>query len=569
MLTGGGKQGGFDTFAKNIHFASCAGTVCTMRNTAFLRQSIAKNMNELIKLKEMKKLLLLLGAMSSLTLAANVAEFDFSKISSPTTSTSSSFTITQGSFTLTVDRPATECLVGDSLRIPVNATFSFKQNDGHRINMLGLDGRIKNAVLDAHVLVQQMGKFKDEDHAKVNINQWGNDYTEFGKSGNDYKTSDGFKYVVNLNSANPSYTFTDKNYAINDKYISFKKLTVRDDDISSEIVYQPGIYHGFNWTISNDMVAVAYKNGMLYCRSLEDSKLPKQTNTDKPLGLNQDPANYTNYDWIAINFTDELKTQWENIWNESSTDRIIKGGTIQGLYCDFSSNGVSKETFLNPTINASRLPELKTEKEATKRNSYYIANMNEQKDVFFMSPKLNEVCNVLQAVRGYNNNLMNPQYSREKHEIYGNVMIKNATSTPLPGVSFPDYKTFDLKDAIILMSDHRLTYYTWRIPDPKKPHSAYPENFSGEIMPPTFLQEKRLPYYYNIYANYALEINAVLVEHNINIHTGLNGVETDKKIVAVKYSNLMGMQSNEPFDGTNIVTTCYNNGTHTTKKCVK
>ena len=52
--------------------------------------------------------------------------------------------------------------------------------------------------------------------------------------------------------------------------------------------------------------------------------------------------------------------------------------------------------------------------------------------------------------------------------------------------------------------------------------------------------------------------------------TGVDGVETAKQVVAVRYYNLQGMGSSKPFDGVNVVRTTYSDGsTQVTKKLVK
>ena len=50
--------------------------------------------------------------------------------------------------------------------------------------------------------------------------------------------------------------------------------------------------------------------------------------------------------------------------------------------------------------------------------------------------------------------------------------------------------------------------------------------------------------------------------------TGINGIEA-RPVASVKYVNLMGQTSNEPFEGVNIVVTNYVDGTQTTTKVIK
>ena len=50
-----------------------------------------------------------------------------------------------------------------------------------------------------------------------------------------------------------------------------------------------------------------------------------------------------------------------------------------------------------------------------------------------------------------------------------------------------------------------------------------------------------------------------------NIPTAVGNIFTDRVVVGVKYVNIMGMQSDKPFDGVNIIVTRYSDGTITTK----
>ncbi len=53
------------------------------------------------------------------------------------------------------------------------------------------------------------------------------------------------------------------------------------------------------------------------------------------------------------------------------------------------------------------------------------------------------------------------------------------------------------------------------------------------------------------------------------IITGVSNVNSDKQVAGVKYYNLMGVESNEPFNGVNIVVTRYTDGSISTSKVLK
>ena len=53
------------------------------------------------------------------------------------------------------------------------------------------------------------------------------------------------------------------------------------------------------------------------------------------------------------------------------------------------------------------------------------------------------------------------------------------------------------------------------------------------------------------------------------IPVGINGVEVNRNVVSVKYYNLAGVESDQPFDGVNMVVTRYSDGSVTTSKVMK
>ncbi|CRH68969.1 Uncharacterised protein [Chlamydia trachomatis] len=51
--------------------------------------------------------------------------------------------------------------------------------------------------------------------------------------------------------------------------------------------------------------------------------------------------------------------------------------------------------------------------------------------------------------------------------------------------------------------------------------------------------------------------------------TGVENVNAQKAVAGVKYVNPQGIESNQPFDGMNIVVTTYTDGSHSSTKVVK
>ena len=51
--------------------------------------------------------------------------------------------------------------------------------------------------------------------------------------------------------------------------------------------------------------------------------------------------------------------------------------------------------------------------------------------------------------------------------------------------------------------------------------------------------------------------------------SGVNDVHVDKNVKSVKYYNLLGVESAEPFQGVNVVVTTYDDGSKAASKVVK
>ncbi|MDY4684752.1 MAG: hypothetical protein SO364_00005, partial [Sodaliphilus sp.] len=63
------------------------------------------------------------------------------------------------------------------------------------------------------------------------------------------------------------------------------------------------------------------------------------------------------------------------------------------------------------------------------------------------------------------------------------------------------------------------------------------------------------------------------VSHTIvkdpTISTGVEDVDAEKTVAGVTYYNLLGVSSDSPFEGVNVVVTTYTDGTKSSKKIVK
>ena len=403
-------------------------------------------------------------------------------------------------FSLTISDPngvkASDLITNNRLRLYLNSTLTLTQNEGHNINMIahgawfGNPSSTQGKVFDTDQMLLA-GSFDTPVAAPVNA--WGNDYTLIG--GDDASTA--FNHVAVVDAPSVSYTLTNRNYAIDGKYVEFDSIRVRDDRIPSSIVDLYGTYRGFSWTITSPMVIVRYSGksglaghgenytgeGIIYCRSLEPSTtyaFPEPTAEQVAKGRVVSHAEqYSNYDWLAIRLSPEMKEEWDKMQPSQYEGFVIKPNTIKGYYCDFIQNLSRLATaFLNPTIVAQRMPEIdENQSVETTLNTYYLFNFVQQDDVFFIPPKRNEVCNVKYTLPSgddyvmygtkteYEDNEGNVFDLKSKVRIYG---YHDGSSSKTPemddffNIIYPkstwemcrDNETAIVRDALVQMIDH-------------------------------------------------------------------------------------------------------------------
>lgn len=231
--------------------------------------------------------------------------------------------------------------------------------------------------------------------------------------------------------------------------------------------------------------------------------------------------------------------------------------SICGTYCDFESDLGSKgEGFLNPTILANQTPEFDESygQVSTILNNYYVAIFVKQDDVFFMPPKRNEVCNVKYVVPSYGGALYNVKFNYKGYDIYGQVW--NTGDKEIQDNELWKYnKSYNFNHSVVQVINWK--YQQKHIWENKGDH--FEPQFQNEYfsVPKHYSNIK----YYDIYVH-SLALNTTLVESPQDVPTSVEeNVKNMKKIVKTSYFNLVGIESNEAFDGLNIVKTQYSDGT--------
>ena len=256
---------------------------------------------------------LALFLMSSLFGKAEVCEnkttFDFSSNSIQWQGSGKTYSTTQGNFTFKVDFPHDVDIkdyTHGKLKFPLNASFTITEKNGNNINMIAIDGQYNNAeAINTHNMYgnNSIGCFNCE--TKTPVAGYGNDFEEFG----------GYNRVLNFDKAAAQnkaktikFTYSNGNY----NNLLFKKISVIDCKTISDLVDLYGSQCGFYWSITDPMVCLTYKNGILYCRSLEDSKIytvPNQTTEKVAFSKSY---NFNHSVVQVINWKYQQKHIWEN-----------------------------------------------------------------------------------------------------------------------------------------------------------------------------------------------------------------------------------------------------------------
>lgn len=104
---------------------------------------------------------------------------------------------------------------------------------------------------------------------------------------------------------------------------------------------------------------------------------------------------------------------------------------------------------------------------------------------------------------------------------------------------------------------------------------------NGYIVAETFEGYSSQNYYLNIYKTDGTQVKSIKLESNYwfpsmvlfspkeQVSTGVTSAAAARQVASVKYFNLQGMSSDEPFDGINIKITTYTDGTKLSQKIVK
>lgn len=345
---------------------------------------------------------------------------------------------------------------------------------------------------------------------KIDNGEWQNYTGSFSLTSDEMETED-VTHIVSFRTVNAGINSSESSESYT--FIAPKTITVGDIPNAEENV---------TYRITDPLI-VAYpdiERGVIYAK--DDNGAPSQEanegETDFVADRFGDRGHYGDFsNWVAVkvsNWPSDLKKD----------DKIdVMGKVIDVVNRTIQGRAVKRTD--NATFNA---------------NTYCVVNfMGEQhvtsangKPYFFATPQPNEIVQMIWAMWDETNNCFRvPNRSGFDGAIYTNFSYYNNTMPTL--VDGHEYMFLGLvrretaTQSVLLQSASPTTQYV-----------IYP--LSG------------------------------LEDMNDNeITTGTSELQVEKSVVGVKYYNLMGVESDAPFKGVNIVVTSYDNGTRSTSKVIK
>lgn len=299
-------------------------------------------------------------------------------------------------------------------------------------------------------------------------------------------------------------------------------------DVTKKYVIENDLYVGY----------VDYSNNCLFVRDVDGDAL----NYSAPIPgqrLYEDPSNFDQANWMEIEFTDgTLPT--------GLSGKIIKGQTLYGWLIDKTNPKLQTDydpLQLNVVTPARHL-----------FNSYYIVNfLHDRGEYFWVDPKPQEYVEI-------RNVMYDPAttsfYVHDRH----NAGI-GADATERIQISAGDYwnGTDSWDDVLTTMNSSQL-YGLERV------YAIVKVSQSGGNNAPAVggRTTKDVP----SGTTYSLS----LVSADPSVVTAIDDIKGEvvaKTVKAVKYYNLMGVESDYPFDGVNIIVTTYTDGTQSSSKVIR
>lgn len=277
--------------------------------------------------------------------------------------------------------------------------------------------------------------------------------------------------------------------------------------------------------------------------------------------------------WVVLDFSNFPEYEVEALVNTK-----IKAGTVMGLYNDDENYTIKLSSLPTPNGEATGYYGYCEDNNELKHNDYkynhYMAmnflqsNLNldgntgahpgpasvvQDTALFFMNPKIQEVAHVMGVWmgQGYNGQDVFTVYTRKGNVING---------FDLSGSFYVDwtYNRLTNSDKIYgKPGDLRDTAYTF--------HAGIARSLfdPGETSTPSGLKNPKPAAPDGSFMVYPFDLP------NSPVPTSVQNFVALKRIESVRYYNVMGMASDTPFEGVNIVVTRYSDGSYSTMKVIR
>ncbi len=341
----------------------------------------------------------------------------------------------------------------------------------------------------------------------------------------------------------------------NEAYLSVANEVVRIEKQPLAKIEKDGVKNGKY--IVEDQLVVIYADideGRLWCKDQGNKSIAKTEKQDGQIDYmreitKEQKKDWDQSNWVMLQFDQPTpNSDLENLL-KTATGKYIEPATIKGTYSDVNNYTI---TMANQTL------QLNDGGEPYVKNLYCTANFlpknlninggsgaegiyhGEPAYYFFMNPKVQEVCEITYA------------------EWDGD----NLFIAPLPSANNPTQNDSQIDGAFTVAWTYNCTNQapSLSVGTPYRFFAVVQRTSSSNYL----MDVDRYPSEDIIV--YPLNLDPV---NNNNVITAIENVANGKTITRVVYYNLMGVESDKPHPGINIVETRYSDGTRTTTKIIR
>ena len=331
----------------------------------------------------------------------------------------------------------------------------------------------------------------------------------------------------------------------NEAYLSVANEVVRIEKQPLAKIEKDGVKNGKY--IVEDQLVVIYADvdkGMLWCKDQGNKSIAKTEKQDGQIDYmreitKEQKKDWDQSNWVMLQFEQPAQnSDLENLL-KTATGKYIEPASIKGTYSDINNYTI---TMANQTL------QLIDGGEPYVKNLYCTANFlpknlninggegaegiyhGEPAHYFFMNPKVQEVCEITYAL-----------WDGEKFVVPDN-------DSQIDGAFTVDW-TLNEEGPITPTTGEA---YRFVAVVNRTQNSGYLKSITGEPSSDFII--------------YPLNLDP---ENNNNVITSIGGVQTSKTVTRVVYYNLMGVESDVPHPGINIVEKRYSDGSRSVEKVIR